>query len=75
MCKLFSTLGIGPLIKPLSGFDLIIYQNTVEFCMEVCEKSHFDSNEVLKESLKTMHSFNIIHGDIKPENIMWSPNF
>ena len=22
-----------------------------------------------------MHTFNIIHGDIKPQNIMWSPKF
>jgi len=26
-------------------------------------------------SLDMMHSFGIIHGDIKSDNIMWSPSF
>lgn len=29
----------------------------------------------LKPSLRMMHSLNIIHGDIKNENIMWSNRF
>jgi serine/threonine protein kinase len=27
------------------------------------------------QSLHFMHSLKIIHGDIKPSNIMWSPKF
>lgn len=29
----------------------------------------------MKESLQLMHSLNIIHGDIKLENVMWSSTF
>lgn len=29
----------------------------------------------LKKSLLLMHSFNITHNDIKPENIIYSPKF
>lgn len=29
----------------------------------------------LGNSLYFMHSFKIVHGDIKPQNIMWSPQF
>ena len=31
--------------------------------------------EAMSEDLLMMHSFRIIHGDIKFENIMWSPTY
>ena len=43
--------------------------------MEVCEQSQQESLNTLYDSLSLMHSFGIVHGDVKPENIMWSPSF
>ena len=42
--------------------------------MEVCEQSQQESFDTLYDSLSLMHSFGIVHGDVKPENIMWSPS-
>ena len=42
--------------------------------MEVCERTQSDSLNTLYDSLSLMHSFGIVHGDVKPENIMWSPS-
>ena len=42
--------------------------------MEVCEQPQQESFDTLYDSLSLMHSFGIVHGDVKPENIMWSPS-
>lgn len=31
--------------------------------------------QTLNSSLKTLHSLRIVHGDIKPNNVMWSPAY
>lgn len=48
--------------------------------MEKCERIKIETDisflkRELLESLKIMHSLKIIHGDIKPDNTMWSPAF
>lgn len=43
--------------------------------MEICTKLKNNCLDSLLDSLNVMHSFKIIHGDIKPENIMWSSEF
>jgi hypothetical protein len=34
-----SSLGIGPKMEKNLGFDLIVYQDCIEFCMEYCEQN------------------------------------
>lgn len=76
LSKLFSALRIGPQVMRKMGFDLVIYANTVEFCLEQCTFAHLEHLERdLPSSLQMMHQMRIVHGDIKPENIMWSPQF
>lgn len=72
--KLFSALKIGPVVHKIFGFDMLIFQDTVEFCMELCQPIEIRELGRITDNLYTMHSFRIIHGDIKLENIMWSPN-
>ena len=70
--QISSALQIGPKITQLFGFDLIIYENCVEFTMEKCSRStSLNKDEILK-SIKALHEFKIIHGDIKEDNIMYS---
>ena len=67
-----SNLKIGPKITRLFGFDLIVYENCIEFSMEKCSKPlDLDKNEILHH-IKVFHELKIIHGDIKLENIMYS---
>lgn len=56
------------------GFDMLIYDDFIEFPMEMCAPFKLKKNN-LKKQLAFMHSLGIIHGDIKSENIMWSPTY
>jgi serine/threonine protein kinase len=74
---LFSELKIGPKVKKLCGFDLIVHEDCLEFSTEICEKQNIDQEGAsdLKESLQTMHMLKFIHRDIKPANIIYSKTF
>ena len=74
MTKLFFTFGVGPQLNDIFGFDLLVFQNSVVFAMEVCQKPKKEFLNTLYDSISLMHSFGIVHGDVKPENIMWSPS-
>lgn len=63
------------------GFDLICYDDCVEFSMEKCQaittKKHtlkeLDEVETrLKYCVRVMHCFELIHKDIKPDNILYN---
>ena len=58
------------------GFDIVVFNNRIEFAMEKClEIEKFDEkdeNDIL-EQMKVLHKSNIVHLDIKPENILFSP--
>lgn len=43
--------------------------------MEIGKAALKSEMKNLKNDLKKMHFLKIIHGDIKPENIMWSPSY
>jgi len=59
------------------GFDLLIFEECVEFAMEICEPVKLDDLNpyALYENLAILHQLKLIHQDIKPENIMYSPSF
>lgn len=78
--KICSALGIGAAAHPSQGgFDLVCYENVVEFFMEECEP--LQRIPIIKGTLRdrlmyclgVMHSFGLIHKDIKPANIVYSP--
>jgi serine/threonine protein kinase len=79
--KVAHGLGLGPKLTNMSGFDLIFYENCVELSMERCEEIpkviHSIGDEELKglkRDLLTLHHFSIVHLDIKPMNILFSPS-
>lgn len=68
-----SATEIGPQIFKRSGFDIILFQNCIEFEMELC--SEIKINTVINDlnlNLFKMHLLKIVHSDIKPANIMFS---
>ena len=59
------------------GFDLVLYDGSVEYLIEKCEKVFLLlDNEAISKSLKKklalMHSIGIVHGDINEHNVMFS---
>ena len=67
--KVSDFLDCGPCISSSFGFDLLVFNNRIEFAMEKClplkrmDQSHYDS---LLGSMARMHKFNLIHSDINP---------
>ena len=64
------------------GYDLICYEDSIEFAMELCqqpnevkEEEEENIRQELFENLKTMHSLKMVHRDIKEPNIGWSEEF
>lgn len=77
--KICSALGVGVKMgSPDHRFDLICYENCVEFDMEKCESLRYHHQyhpfpaveERLKYCLFVMHFFNLVHKDVKPTNIL-----
>lgn len=75
--KLFSELKIGPKLKQSFGFDLIISHDCIEFSMELCKPFVLtpENEQKLIENMKKMHLLQIVHRDIKPDNLMWSEEY
>lgn len=69
-----SALKIGPKIRPIFGFDLIVASNGLYFCMDLCEINHVQAEEKMElaEKLFLLHQLQIVHLDIKPDNIGFS---
>ena len=81
LSKILATLDLCPSMDQFMGFDLITYNDALEFGMELGKplfkldyldrlKAGHLAEKDLKKSLKLMHKMNLIHGDIKPENIV-----
>lgn len=70
---------VGPKIIPNFGFDIVILKGRAIFSMELCEQADFSNIEKvsseLLENLRAMYSINLVHLDIKPANISYSPLF
>jgi serine/threonine protein kinase len=77
--KIASTLGYGPKLFKIFGFDLVCFENAIEFSMEFCQLPEANKLEKLESDLftglKAMHSLQIVHQDIKTENVSWSSEF
>jgi serine/threonine protein kinase len=71
-----AALGVGPSNSCLYGFDLVAFRDEIVFCMEFCEGIKTLSNldvDQIKHKLRSLHRLQIVHLDIKPENIGFSP--
>jgi serine/threonine protein kinase len=77
LTKVASFAGIGPKVESYFGFDILIFADCIEFGMERCERVNVHNSHQwqLYENMALMHQIGIIHQDIKPENIMFSPTF
>ena len=75
LLRVASALGCAPRIDKIFGFDMLMYQECIEFPMEVClkvDKNPINTDEIY-QSLAIFHKLKIVHQDIKPDNIMFSP--
>lgn len=76
--KLCSALSIGPQVETYIPFDLVVYSNAIQFHLERCQPTHEAPTHIhqlerdLRYNLAVLHSFGIIHKDVKPANTLWS---
>lgn len=73
-------LKIGPQVIFEDSYDLICYNDCVEFKMQLCENisqivevKKYEKD--IKRCLATLHSFKIIHKDMKKTNTLYSKAF
>ena len=75
--KICDELDCGPSMPCPFGFDILVFNNRIEFAMEKCqhlEKVEEEDLQTILANLGNMHRFGVVHLDINPENIMWSPS-
>ena len=75
LLRVASALDCAPKIDKVFGFDMLMYQECIEFPMEVClnkDKNPINTDEMY-QILDILHRLKIVHQDIKPDNIMFSP--
>ena len=86
--KVCGVFQIGPRPVQPMGFDIITYDNCMDFCMEKCQdickkwekvKDKDEKKKIHKAFLKEMNKklsklrqLHMIHADIKPENVLYS---
>lgn len=82
MMKLASCLEVGPHFRSIMGYDAIIFEDCLQVGMEFCKTDYgeeqveqYRNSRNLFQCLKTMHTLGFYHGDIKYDNIGWSPRF
>ena len=76
LTKLGYILGVGPKVGDYFGFDILMFSDCALFAMEPClmiDDKNFYPDE-LYQALSILHKLHIMHQDIKPENIMFSPS-
>lgn len=73
--KIVDRIGHGVKVENPFGFDLIVFEDCLQFAMEKCEPIHSYSEDNYGDLLETMgqmHRHHIIHKDVNPNNIMFS---
>lgn len=78
--KVASALQIGPKFCNIFGYDVLIFDDGLQFAMEMCETRFLQEESKQAETdllhcLKLLHSLQFCHLDIKPDNIAWSPSY
>jgi len=74
--KICSLLEISVKVDDYYGFNLVLYDDSIMFAMERGKPITKISDETqLRQLLATMHRWNIIHYDIKPDNICFSSEY
>ena len=89
--KVCGVFEIGPRPVQPMGFDIITYDNCIDFCMEKCwdllskwEKIKNEDKQKqikkaflkeMKKKLSKMRQLHLVHIDIKPDNILYSPGW
>lgn len=75
--KVCSAYEIGPASELSIPFDIIVYNDCIEFYQEECvwapDSSCLQSflSSDLKNCLHQLHHLHIVHRDIKPSNLLW----
>lgn len=78
--KICAALKIGAQPPAVNSFDLVCYEDAIQFSMEKCSPlvsaitNLSDFRLRMLYCLRVMHSFGLIHKDIKPDNIAYSPS-
>lgn len=73
-----SRLHIGPCMPKVFGYDLLVFDDCVEFSMEFCRRRLLPEpalKDDLFGALRNLHSLKIVHCDIKPDNICFSEEY
>jgi serine/threonine protein kinase len=77
-CKLCALFKIGPDVETSIPYDLLVYEDAVQFHMEECLTVGGSQVEIFKfkydlsHCLFTLHRLHIAHKDIKPDNVLFS---
>ena len=73
--QMAAKLDCGPAMPKIFAFDMVIFKNCIEFTMEFCNHRLQPGPSLAADlifALRSLHSINVIHFDIKPDNICFS---
>lgn len=77
ICEIF---GVGVPLRTPYGFDVLCFRDQVQFSMEMCCRAGGIAGSLTSLStrmmycMRVMHLLGLVHKDIKPSNILYSPS-